>query len=188
MLRFTSLTVGAVIALSGVFVGELPAQNIVVASNQFVCPKCGKIHSSSGVTQNGAAVMQASAISPISSVPRASYSSTIVPPSGVQSGGGVSNVLSALNAQRARSGIGALRSDPALQAVARQRASLMAAKGIKGHPPGSFSPGRYEGVGWSSSYSPAGVSACFTNDSRMIAAGAAMATGRDGVYFCVVYR
>ncbi len=64
----------------------------------------------------------------------------------------------------------------------------MAATGNKNHPPGSFSPGRYEGVGWSSSFSPSGVSACYTSDPRMTVAGAAMATGRDGVYFCVVYR
>jgi hypothetical protein len=64
----------------------------------------------------------------------------------------------------------------------------MAARGLKSHPPGSFSPGRYEGVGWSSSYSPSGVSACYTSDPNMQYAGAAMATGRDGVYFAVVYR
>ena len=101
---------------------------------------------------------------------------------------GVSNVLSTLNAQRARQGIGQLGYDPDLQAVAERRAAEMARSGLKSHPPGSFSPGRYEGVGWSSSYSPSGVSACFTSDSRMRVAGAAMATGRDGVYFAVVYR
>ncbi|MFK8110697.1 MAG: CAP domain-containing protein, partial [Rubripirellula sp.] len=81
-----------------------------------------------------------------------------------------------------------LRYDPQLQAVAERRAQTMASMGLKNHPPGSFSPGRYEGVGWSSSYAPSGVSACFTTDTRMQAAGAAMATGRDGVYFAVVYR
>ena len=101
---------------------------------------------------------------------------------------GVSNVLSTLNAQRARQGIGQLGYDSELQAVAERRAAEMARSGLKSHPPGSYSPGRYEGVGWSSSYSPSGVSACFTSDSRMRVAGAAMATGRDGVYFAVVYR
>ena len=100
----------------------------------------------------------------------------------------VSNVLSTLNAQRARQGLASLRYDHVLQAVAERRARQMAASGQKGHPPGSFAPGRYEGVGWSSTYSPTGVSACYTSDPRMREAGAAMAAGRDGVYFVVVYR
>jgi hypothetical protein len=108
--------------------------------------------------------------------------------SAIRATSGVSNVLGALNAQRARRGIRALMFDPVLQAVAQRRAQRMAASGLKNHPPGSFAPGRYEGVGWSSSYSPSGVSACFTSDTRMRYAGAAMATGRDGVYFAVVYR
>jgi uncharacterized protein YkwD len=104
------------------------------------------------------------------------------------SGSGAQNVLDVLNAQRARQGLGRLRFDPALQAVARRRARIMARSGTKSHPPGSFAPGRYEGVGWSSSFSPRGVHACYTSNPNMSAAGAAMVTGRDGVYFCVVYR
>lgn len=130
-----------------------------------VCPKCGKIHGTQATN-----VVQASA-----SLPQAANT-------------GVSNVLSALNAQRARKGIGQLGYDPTLQSVAERRALQMARSGYKSHPPGSFAPGRYEGVGWSSSYSPSGVSACFTSDTRMRVAGAAMAAGRDGVYFAVVYR
>ncbi|MGV3484811.1 MAG: CAP domain-containing protein [Planctomycetaceae bacterium] len=135
-----------------------------------VCPKCGKIH---GASSSG--VVQASATMPQASLPQASAP-------------GVTNVLSALNAQRARNGVGQLGFDPQLQVVAERRALQMARTGRKSHPPGSFAPGRYEGVGWSSSYSPSGVSACYTSDSRMRVAGAAMATGRDGVYFAVVYR
>ena len=101
---------------------------------------------------------------------------------------GVQNVLSMLNGQRSRQGLRTLRYDPALQAVAERRAQQMASSGLKGHPPGSFAPGRYEGVGWSSSYSPRGVYACYTSDPNMTAAGAAMVSGRDGVYFAVVYR
>jgi uncharacterized protein YkwD len=103
-------------------------------------------------------------------------------------GGAVSNVLSTLNAQRSRQGLRGLAYDPQLQAVAERRAQLMASTGLKTHPSGSFAPGRYEGVGWSSSHTPAGVSACYTSDPNMRVAGAAMARGRDGVYFCVVYR
>jgi len=112
----------------------------------------------------------------------------VAPNSRLTARGGIRNVLAALNAQRQRRGVGVLRFDPRLQAVAERRAQLMASRAIKGHPPGSFSPGRYEGVGWSSSYSPSGVSACYTSDPRMQYAGAAMATGSDGVYFAVVYR
>jgi uncharacterized protein YkwD len=106
----------------------------------------------------------------------------------VRASGGVVNVLASLNAQRARQGVPSLRYDPQLQAVAQRRAQQMASRGLKGHPRGSFAPGRYEGVGWSSSYSPSGVRACYTSNARMRYAGAAMATGRDGVYFAVVYR
>ena len=98
------------------------------------------------------------------------------------------NVLGLLNQQRSRQGLRTLRYDATLQAVAERRAQTMARMGLKGHPPGSFAPGRYEGVGWNSSYSPRGVNACYTSDPRMSAAGAAMVRGRDGVYFAVVYR
>lgn len=137
---------------------------------QTPCAKCGRIH--------------ATATTPTSQ----SYNAPVASSSSLQSSGGVSNVLSQLNAQRGRQGVGTLRYDPSLQVVAERRAQTMASMGLKNHPPGSFSPGTYEGVGWSSSYSPSGVSACFTSDSRMQYAGAAMATGRDGVYFAVVYR
>ncbi len=157
-----------------------------------VCPKCGKIHGSAT-----SSVVQASATIPQASYSVNSYSSTPLPSASIAmpqtsshgaSSQGVSNVLSTLNAQRARQGIGQLGYDSELQAVAERRAAEMARSGLKSHPLGSYSPGRYEGVGWSSSYSPSGVSACFTSDSRMRVAGAAMATGRDGVYFAVVYR
>ena len=203
MLRMMFVALAGLITANAVLVTNVSANTVVLASNQYVCPKCGKVHSHSALP---ASVTQTSWTNPteiqsvpgqsvpgqiqsaqIQSVPGQSYSSTI-PASTMQSSGGASNVLATLNAQRARNGIGALSFDPQLQAVAEQRAALMASQGLKNHPPGSFAPGMYEGVGWSSSYSPSGVSACFTNDSRMRVAGAAMATGRDGVYFCVVYR
>ncbi|QDT07902.1 hypothetical protein K227x_63310 [Rubripirellula lacrimiformis] len=155
----------------------------VTSSTGSVCAKCGKIHHPPASATAGSAVQRVSY--PSAAVPMAASSSIS---SSVSSAGGVSNVLGALNAQRSRQGIGALRYDASLQAVAQRRAQQMASMGLKSHPPGSFAPGTYEGVGWSSSYSPSGVSACFTNDSRMQYAGAAMATGRDGVYFAVVYR
>lgn len=203
MLRMLSVALAGLITTTAMLATNVAANNVVLASNQYVCSKCGKVHSH---TAPPASVTQTSWTNPtgiqslpgqsmpgqiesaqIQSGPGQSYSSTI-PASTMQPSGGTSNVLATLNAQRARNGIGALRFDPQLQAVAEQRAALMASQGLKNHPPGSFAPGMYEGVGWSSSYSPSGVSACFTNDPRMRVAGAAMATGRDGVYFCVVYR
>lgn len=145
-----------------------------------VCPKCGKIHGSSN------AVAPASYSTPVTA--------NTLPPSVVRpavpqpASGGSQNVLGMLNAQRSRQGLRSLRYDGALQAVAARRAQQMASMGIKSHPPGSFAPGRYEGVGWSSSFSPSGVYACYTSDPNMTTAGAAMVRGRDGVYFAVVYR
>ncbi len=197
MLRMSMLLIGVALSFVSPLVSPGSAQEIVLSGDQYVCPKCGQVHSRNGHPSN-------SDVIPVSYIQSSNtyglsqgYSSTMIgstlPSPAMQSTqlqgtGGVTNVLSTLNAQRARSGIGALSFDPTLQAVAEQRAALMASRGIKNHPPGSFSPGRYEGVGWSSSYSPSGVSACFTNDGRMRSAGAAMATGRDGVYFCVVYQ
>jgi hypothetical protein len=136
----------------------------------YKCPKCGKMHTR--------AVGQPSTVEGGGTV----YSSMR------PSLDGASNVLDMLNSQRSRQGLSGLRYDPQLQEVAERRAQQMAASGQKGHPPGSFSPGTHEGVGWSSSMSPSGVSACYTSDPRMRSAGAAMARGRDGVYFAVVYR
>jgi hypothetical protein len=151
-----------------------------------VCPKCGKVHAQPAASSPTTVIQNSTtSVQPTSTVVQASFQ----PAQPVQrASSGVSNVLATLNAQRARQGVGQLAFDPQLQAVAERRAATMARTGMKSHPPGSFAPGRYEGVGWSSSFSPSGVSACFTSDSRMRVAGAAMATGRDGVYFAVVYR
>ncbi len=176
------LMVGVGLILAGTFVTDGSAQQVIsvqpmatsgpahaaTSPDSYYCAKCGRMHSRSG----GDAISQPTASTQL----------------GRLAGGGTSNVLAALNSQRAQQGVGALAPDGQLQAVAEQRAQLMASTGIKSHPPGSYAPGRYEGVGWSSSYSPSAVSACFTSDPSMRVAGAAMATGRDGVYFCVVYR
>ena len=157
------------------------AQTLVTSNETYVCPKCGKVH----VRQ--ASATQAAAVTNLR-YQAVSYDAPVASSSAMRATGRISNVLASLNAQRARQGIGSLRYDPQLQAVAERRAQTMASRRLKNHPPGSFAPGRYEGVGWSSSYSPLGVSACFTSDRRMQYAGAAMATGSDGVYFAVVYR
>jgi len=165
MVRKATFLLLMVSALSALAIQSAPG----VASAQqpgIVCPDCGKVHP------------------PRPGVAPAAYAM----PSQAVSGNGSTNVLGMLNGQRARQGLGALSYDPQLQAVAERRAQQMAQSGSKGHPPGSFSPGTHEGVGWSSSFSPSGVSACYTSDSRMRYAGAAMAFGRDGCYFAVVYR
>ncbi len=183
-------------------VSSVSAQNPVVSSGSattYLCPKCGKLHYRQPVsvtpTSTTSSPVATTVTSPASSTVRtvsfetaSAGTAPMASSSTIRATQGISNVLGALNAQRARRGIRALLFDPQLQAVAQRRAQRMAASGLKNHPPGSFSPGRYEGVGWSSSYSPSGVSACFTSDTRMQYAGAAMATGRDGVYFAVVYR
>lgn len=173
----------------------------LVSTTSYVCPKCGKIHTrpvsvnaNANTGQISGPIQAVSYESPVQGqlVPGQATvvagKAPVAATSRLRGGGPVSNVLAALNAQRSRRGIPSLRYDPQLQAVAQRRAQQMASMGTKSHPPGSFAPGRYEGVGWSSSYSPSGVSACFTNDPGMRYAGAAMATGRDGVYFAVVYR
>lgn len=171
-------------------------QNVVAMASPTVCPRCGKVHGQpsrvatpvvrSSVPGSPASASTGRVVSP--AAPRGSVATVSARQPLRTLARSAANVLDLLNRQRSRQGLGILRYDPQLQAVAERRAQLMAARGMKGHPPGSFSPGRYEGVGWSSSYSPSGVSACFTSDPRMRVAGAAMATGSDGVYFCVVYR
>lgn len=209
MSRLLTLFTIASFTLIGTALTASAEPRVVSTSTQratYRCAKCGKLHyrtdSQPTVTAaTPASVSTDQSVTPAtaSDTPAASevkqvsaeivqQKATVASSVRTRASSGVSNVLSMLNAQRARIGVRALRFDPTLQAVAQRRAQAMAARGLKGHPPGSFSPGRYEGVGWSGSYSPSRVSACYTSDPRMQYAGAAMATGRDGVYFAVVYR
>lgn len=157
-----------------------------IVSSRVVSPSTQRVVvTQTRVTQTPVAGSQ---IQQTSSIQRVSTAVPIASSSQLRATGGVANVLAELNAQRSRKGVRLLRPDANLQRVAERRAQWMASRGLKGHPPGSFAPGRYEGVGWSSTFSPSRISACYTSDSRMQYAGAAMATGRDGVYFAVVYR
>ena len=101
--------------------------------------------------------------------------------------GGVEDVVSLLNRQRALRGVGPLARDPVLQAVAARRVTLMARSNLRTHPRGSFSPGTFEGVGWNSSRNPTAVNACgtYTQHGRC---GAAMIRTGNGSFFAVVYR
>jgi hypothetical protein len=173
MQRFNRFALSVCACLGLVFIGlgaDTQSVSAQSATEQYLCPKFGKMHSRVAGQQ-----MVVEGSQPVYSSMRPSLE-------------GASNVLDMLNSQRARQRLSSLRYDPQLQAVAERRAQQMAASGQKGHPPGSFAPGTHEGVGWSSSFSPSGVSACYTSDPRMQYAGAAMARGRDGVYFAVVYR
>ena len=175
------------------------------AMAQTVCPKCGRVHASSSVTATAGSAGpivtgSSTVVAPQATTPSVSTTSAVsVAPTSYSVArpawsaastvaGGVTNVLSRLNSQRARQGVPTLASDPSLQAVAARRAQLMASMGTKTHPPGSYAPGTYEGVGWSSTPNTSTVMACYTSDPNMRAAGAAMARGSDGVYFVVVYR
>ena len=161
--------------------------------SSYVCPQCGRLHvrsdgrsiriSNSPINRPNQGFSQPSHVT-ADSLAVDENAPRITP----TARGSVTNVLPRLNAQRARQGIPSLRYDPQLQAVAQRRVQQMSTIGLKDHPPGSIAPGTHEGVGWSSSFSPSGVSACYTSDPTLRFAGAAMATGRDGVYFAVVYR
>lgn len=201
-MRSFALLIATLFAVVAGTASQAQTTSTTTIRESYVCAQCGKIHYrnvTAPVTTQASVTPVASTpttIAPVTYVDGGSTSQggsviqsvPVAASSAMQASGGVVNVLSNLNAQRAQRGLGALVFDPQLQAVAERRARKMAAGGLKNHPPGSFAPGRYEGVGWSSSYSPSKVSACFTSDSRMRYAGAAMATGRDGVYFAVVYR
>ncbi|MDC0295673.1 CAP domain-containing protein [bacterium] len=101
---------------------------------------------------------------------------------------GITSALALLNAQRQRAGVTPLEHDAELEQVARKRLMLMVESGERGHPPGSFAPGKYEGVGWVAGHSPSRVLACYSSDPRMRKAGAVMLHVRNEVYFVVVYR
>lgn len=184
MRTFALLAAGLMMTVGGV----VSAQTLVSTQQTYVCPKCGKVHVRSTTGAVTPSVTRVGTANSSAQFQPVAYQAPVASTSAMRASGGVVNVLARLNAQRARQGVASLRYDPQLQTVAQRRAQQMASRGLKTHPPGSFSPGRYEGVGWSSSYSPSGVSACYTSDSGMRYAGAAMATGRDGVYFAVVYR
>ncbi len=180
----------SIIAFLTLSLVQAHAQSFQPTTQTYVCPQCGKIHARASVQSSTLPTQVATTVDRIPTIvttrkPPVSNTASISAPNFES---GTSNVLGMLNAQRARQGIASLRYDPQLQAVAERRVRQMAASSLKDHPPGSIAPGTHEGVGWSSSYSPSGVSACYTSDTRMRYAGAAMATGRDGVYFAVVYR
>ncbi len=123
-----SLIVFLAMSVSGFVTAQSP-----LPDGSYFCQKCGVYHSNAtglvGTSIPPAAQVSAAQV-PAAQVPAAQFRSGV--------GSGVRNVLAALNAQRSRQGIGALRYDGSLQAVAERRAQKMASMGMKSHPPGSF--------------------------------------------------
>ena len=128
------------------------------ASGQSPCPQCGQIHAATGGQSVAAAA-------------------------------GTRSVVVLLNRQRAARGLPPYIFDPVLQRVAERRALLTAATGrFRGHPPGSFSPGRGEGVGMSSSLRPTAVHACLTYSTRYRYCGCAMVQRNGRSFFALIVR
>jgi hypothetical protein len=100
----------------------------------------------------------------------------------------ITSALAMLNDQRKRGGVPPLKHADDLEEIAKKRLELILESGQKGHPPGSFAPGKYEGVGWVAGHDPKRVSACYSMDPNMSEAGAVMLRVRHGVHFVVVYR
>ncbi|MGC6448132.1 MAG: hypothetical protein ACON5D_10695 [Rubripirellula sp.] len=100
----------------------------------------------------------------------------------------ITSALALLNAQRKRGGVAPLKHAADLEKVARKRLEMMVESGNNGHPPGSFAPGKYEGVGWVTGHTPKKVSACYSMDPNVREAGAVMVHVKHGVKFVVVYR
>lgn len=72
------------------------------------------------------------------------------------------------------------------QAVASNKASAAAARGIRGHVGGGFGGGRAEGVGFSTrSAADALNNCCFTGQRRV--AGSSVVRGKDGWYAVKIY-
>lgn len=129
-----------------------------IGNGQGVCPSCGKIHIQQG------------------------SNTTVI-------NNGTMNVVTLLNRQRAKKGLYPLIQDPILQTVANRRAVLTGSIGrFFGHPAGSFSPARMEGVGMSSSTNPTAVMACGTYTTKYRYVGAAMVRRSGRSFFAVVYR
>ena len=151
--------IAAFLALS---LAQVHAQSFQSTPQAYVCPQCRKIRTRTSVESRRFPSSAASTIDaqPTIVTARKPPISGVASVPGPYTGCGTSNLLGMLNAQRARQGIASLRYDPQLQAVAERRVRQMAASSLKDHPPGSIAPGTHEGVGWSSSYSPSGVSAC----------------------------
>ena len=87
------------------------------------------------------------------------------------------------NYERRLNGQGPLQIDPALHALALQKATIAAQRGIKDHIGGSLGGAKSEGVGHTNGRF---LSCCL--DMPATYGGAAMVQGRDGWYCCLLVR
>jgi len=118
-------------------------------------------------------------------VVQASFQQQVLPTSNTVSNAGSSgSAIAEANAIRARRGLPAFIEDPALSAVAYQKASIQANRGAMYHPGGSMGGARYEGVGMGNQFTTCYL---YTNAGRT--AGAATVRGRNGQRFhCLLVK
>ena len=91
--------------------------------------------------------------------------------------------LEKANHERRKNGVGNLIPDPALQALALQKARIAASRRFKNHIGGSLGGARAEGVGHTQGRF---LSCCL--DMHATYGGAAMVQGADGWYCCLLVR
>lgn len=94
------------------------------------------------------------------------------------------SAMAEVNAIRMRRGLRPFIEDPALSAVARQKASIQANRGAMGHPGGSMGGARFEGVGMGAQFT-----SCYLTSSVGQYAGAASVRGANGRrYHCLLIK
>lgn len=94
------------------------------------------------------------------------------------------SAMAELNYTRSQRGLPALIEDPALSAVAWQKASIQANRGAMFHPGGSMGGARFEGVGMGPQFIT-----CYQYSNVGTYAGAATVVGRNGQrYHCLLIR
>lgn len=109
---------------------------------------------------------------------------TAAEPAVVQTATPQNSAMAELNYTRSRRGLPALIEDPALSAVAWQKASIQANRGAMFHPGGSMGGARFEGVGMGPQFIT-----CYQYSNVGTYAGAATVVGRNGQrYHCLLIR
>ena len=94
------------------------------------------------------------------------------------------SAIAEVNALRAQRGLPAFQEDPSLSAIARQKASIQAQRGVMAHPGGTMGGARYEGVGMGQSFI-----SCYLYSNVGRTAGAASVRGANGQRFhCLLIR
>lgn len=95
--------------------------------------------------------------------------------------------MAVLNNRRRAKGLPEYQYDASLTKVASERANRQARNGRMSHVRGSFSPGRAEGVSYSSRGNPI-ANACYAMSNRFRKAGASCVKTRKGTYCSLILR